>query len=170
VTPTRNELAFIALLSHSEGTDSAEDPYRVCYGYPQAWAHTIVSLAQHPACPSAAGDPAEWEGESLASLGPGYEHSISTAAGRCQINRPSWEEGAKALHLPDFEADSQNRWCIWCFGARGALDLINSGNIEPAIGRLRGTWASLPGGHSGQPEAKLADLVEVYSGAGGALA
>jgi hypothetical protein len=175
---TQNELAFLALLSHSEGSDRAADPYRVCYGYPEPWSHTIVSLAQHPACPSADGSPPEWigreghVGESLASLGPRYAHSVSTAAGRYQINKPSWEEGVSALPLilTDFEAASQNRWCIWCFEAKGALELINSGNIQPAIGRLRNVWASLPGGDSGQPEDKLADLIEVYTGAGGALA
>jgi lysozyme len=157
---TPNLAAFLMMISHSEGTDRAPDPYRCCYAY----RHTIVNLSDHPAITG------EWAGESLSALGPRYAHSISTAAGRYQINKPSWLEGQRTLHLPDFTGPSQDAWCVWCFKTKGAYELINSGNVAPAIGRLRETWASLPGGSSGQPQRSLASLVDVYSTAGGTVA
>ena len=151
------------MIAHSEGTDRAADPYRVCYGF----GHTVVDFTDHPAVTG------EWTGESLANLGPTYAHSISTAAGRYQINKPTWLELKQILKLPQppyFSPICQDAAAIVLIRERGALDLIDAGQIEPAIARLRDTWASLPGGNSGQHENSLAYLADFYTGAGGALA
>lgn len=160
---TPNQLAFLAMLRHSEGTDRAPDPYRVVYGF----SHTIADLTDHPAITG------EWTGVSIANLGPQYAHSISTAAGAYQINKPTWLELKAILRLPQppyFTAICQDAAAIALIREKGALELVNAGQLEPAIGRLRDTWASLPGGSSGQPERSFAALADVYMGSGGALA
>ncbi len=165
----QNELAILAMLSHSEGTDRAADPYRVCYGFPAAWAHRIADLSEHPAVATPT-HAIEWSGESLASLGPRYDGEVSTAAGRFQINRPSWLEGQRALGLPDFTAPSQCDWVLWKIKQLGASALLDAGEFLPVLDKLRGTWASLPGGASGQPQKTIEDLVFAYVQAGGSLA
>lgn len=154
---TPNESAFLDVISHAEGTDRAPDPYRVCFGFK----HTIVDLSEHPAVTG------EWKGESLAFLGPGYANSISTAAGRYQINKPSWETGQAALGLTDFMPASQDAWALWKLDKLGATGLIEAGLIHEAIIVCSGTWASLPGSPAGQPQQRLADLIDLYTQHGG---
>lgn len=156
---TPNMAGFLTMLSHSEGTDRAADSYRVCY----AFHHTIVDLRDHPSVTG------EWKGESLASLGPQYAHSISTAAGRYQLIKPTWLDCKAALHLPDFTAPSQDDAAIYLIKQKGALDLVNSGRVAEAINLCHGVWASLPGSTSGQPQTSFAALMNAYSAAGGAF-
>ena len=155
-----NLTAFLSTISHSEGTDRAPDPYRVCYGFK----HTIADLSDHPSVTG------EWAGESLASLGPMYAHSISTAAGRYQIIRPTWQQCQAILRLPDFTGPSQDAAAIFLIKEKGALDMVNGGQVAEAIAKCSSIWASLPGSTSGQPQRKLADLIQVYGDAGGAFA
>jgi lysozyme len=157
---TPNVAAFLTMISHSEGTDRGTDPYRICFGFK----HVIQSLADHPAVTG------EWAGEPLDFLGPAYAGKISTAAGRYQITRPTWLGLQAILHLPDFTGPSQDDAAIQLIKDRGALDLINAGDIQTAIRACAGEWASLPGSKSGQPQNKLGLLVDAYQSAGGALA
>ncbi len=168
-----NEKAFLTMISHSEGTDrppAPPDPYRCCY----AFTHVIMSLSEHP-CVDTPAHPAEWAGESLASLDkpgeiPRYQHSISTAAGRYQIIKPTWLTCKAALGLKDFTGPSQDNAAIWLIDQKGALGLVQSGRLVEAIGLCHGIWASLPGSMSGQPQKTMAQLVNAYRDAGGAYA
>lgn len=157
---TPNMAAFLSMIAHSEGTDRAADPYRVCYGYK----HTIVSFADHPAITG------EWRGESLASLGALYVNKISTAAGRYQITKPTWLWIKGELHLTDFTPPSQDDAAVFDIKHAGALDLVNAGRVADAINRCHQIWASLPGSTSGQPQTSFANLMTSYVGAGGAFA
>jgi len=148
------------MVSHSEGTDKAPDPYRVCYGFK----HTIQSFINHPALTG------EWMGEPIDFLGPAYKGQISTAAGRYQINRPTWIYLLTKIDLPDFTAPSQDLAAAELIREKGALELIMAGNIGDAIIACRSTWASLPGGSSGQPQRSTTELFAAYSGAGGNFA
>lgn len=152
------------MLSHSEGTDQAADPYRVCYGF----THTIVSLSDHPTITG------EWMGEKLpdamcmaAGFSPGC---VSTAAGKYQINLPTWKRCRVALTLRDFSTDSQDRAAAYLIQQDGALNLVNAGQIVDAIGACRKTWASLPGNPAGQPQLAMSSLIRAYSTGGGAFA
>lgn len=160
-----NLAAFLAMIAKAEGTDRAPDPYRVCYGYK----HTILDLNYHPAEHRPPDGLQEWAGESIAQLGPQYAGEVSTAAGRFQITRATWLACKQTLTLPDFRADSQLRAATLRIRARGALDDVNAGQIEKAILKCDNEWASLPGGKSGQPERVLANLIALYTGAGGSL-
>lgn len=155
-----NQSAFLSMIAHSEGTDLQPDPYRVCYGYK----HVIVNMKDHPAVTG------EWLGESLASLGPQYAHSISTAAGRYQINKPTWLHCKAALRLMDFTQQSQDDAALFLVKQCDALDAVNAGDIQVAIERCSNTWASLPGSTSGQPVRQLAALLDAYKELGGQLA
>ena len=59
---------------------------------------------------------------------------------------------------------------MWLIKEHHALELVNRGAINEAISACSALWASLPGSTSGQPQRKLADLIDVYSHAGGVAA
>lgn len=156
---TQNETAFLAMVSHSEGTDRATDPYRVCFTF----RHTIVDQSNHPAITG------EWKGEPLDFLGPKYTGLISTAAGRYQITKHTWEALQGALNLPDFTGPSQDAAAILLIKQKGALDLVNAGDVQSAVQRCSTVWASLPYSDAGQPTKSLSALVQIYQAAGGKM-
>jgi muramidase (phage lysozyme) len=144
--------AFLAMLRHSEGTDKAEDPYAVTFGN----AFTIQDFSDHPH-----------------ALGwPGYlwKGIHETASGAYQITYPTWLRLKAKLGLNDFSPASQDAAATELLRECGALDLINGGQVADAIGLCHGIWASLPGSTSGQPQAKMADLINFYSSNGGIAA
>ena len=163
-TNGQNVAAFLSMIASSEGTDRAADPYRVCYGYK----HTIADLSDHPA------NTGEWKGERLsdamckgAGLSPGC---VSTAAGRYQMIRRTWDGCARALGLSDFTGPSQDAAAVYLVKQRGALDDVQAGRIADAIDKCRREWASLPGADYGQPERRLTALLDTFTNAGGNLA
>jgi muramidase (phage lysozyme) len=109
-------------------------------------------------------------GEPLDSLGPRYAGEVSTAAGRYQINRPTWEHVSARLALTNFSPASQDDAAVELVKEAGALDAVNAGDLATAVERCAHIWASLPGSTSGQPEAKMAALIGAFVGAGGTLA
>ena len=156
--------AFLAMISVSEGTARAPDPYAVCYAY----RHTIQDFGDHPAVTG------EWRGERLsdamcrgANMAPGC---VSTAAGRYQIIKPTWLAVKKALALPDFGAESQDAAAVYLIRRRGALEAVEAGRVAEAVELCRKEWASLPGAGYGQGERKLGELVAAFERAGGVLA
>jgi lysozyme len=159
-----NLAAFLSTVSHAEGTDQAADQYAVVYGY----THTITDFSDHPAATG------EWTGEILtdeqcrnAGVPPGCK---STAAGRYQINLPTWKMCKQALGLKDFTGPSQDRAAALLIQRDGALDMVNGGQFVDAITKCRETWASLPGNSAGQPQRTMASLTSFYGDAGGAFA
>ncbi|PHV09639.1 hypothetical protein CSQ89_20590 [Chitinimonas sp. BJB300] len=94
----------------------------------------------------------------------------STAAGRYQLLARYYDAYRKQLELKDFSPINQDRIAIQQIRERGALHLIQSGQIEAAIQRVRNIWASLPGASYGQHENSLDSLLVAYTKAGGGLA
>lgn len=159
-----NVYAFREAVSRAEGTAGQADPYRVCYGYK----HTVQSLADHPAVTG------EWTGEKLsdgmckaAGFGPGC---VSTAAGKYQFTKPTWQRLKKKLKLPDFSGPSQDLACDELLRECGAYELARRGEVAEAARAARRTWASLPGAGYDQPERSVAWLQNQYTAAGGVLA
>ncbi len=159
-----NVQAFLSLIRYAEGTDRRADPYRVTYGY----SHTIQDLSDHPVVTG------EWSGKTLpdamcrgAGFGPGC---ISTAAGAYQFLSSTWKTCQRALGLPDFGPESQDRAAIYLIERRGALDDVRSGRIAEALQKCRREWASLPGAGYGQGERSLDSLLARFEQAGGMLA
>jgi muramidase (phage lysozyme) len=155
---SENVPAFLDVLSHSEGTDKGADPYRVCY----AFRHSIQSLSDHPAVTG------EWTGERI-TVGR-YAGELSTAAGRYQINKPTWLRIKAKLGLTSFENDAQDSAAVELLKEYGAFDLVDGGDIKGAIAKLANVWASLPGGDSGQHEFAYKLLQASYLADGGQLA
>jgi muramidase (phage lysozyme) len=151
--------SFLDMIAVSEGTARAPNPYAVTFGYK----YTITDFADHPY-------PKYWKGEPLDFLGPTYAGLISTAAGKYQLTKHTWEALQGALGLPDFGKQSQDDGAQLLIKQKGATDLINGGQIVDAIGLLHSLWASLPGSTSGQPQANMANLLKAYSDSGGAYA
>lgn len=158
-----NVRAFLEAIAWAEGTARQADPYRVCYAY----RHTIADLSEHPAITG------EWKGERLtdqqckgAGFGPGC---VSTAAGKYQINKPTWMEARRALKLQDFSPDSQDRAAVWIIDAKcKALGAVQAGDVTEAARLCRGRWASLPGAnYAGQGMRSEADLIAAFEQAGG---
>src|SRR5271157_5160354 len=141
------------MIRHSEGTDKAPDPYAVTFGYQ----FTITDFSDHPAVLGT------WTGEH-------YSGGFSTAAGAYQIIKSTWLALKARLHIPDFSANSQDAAATELIRERSAMDLVNGGQVADAIERCSSIWASLPGSTSGQPQAKLANLIQAYQSNGGGLA
>lgn len=167
---TPNFAAFLAMLSHSEGSDRLADSYRACFTF----RHTIIDLTYHPAEPRPPDGAIEWigadghAGELITSGLYAGEHS--TAAGRYQLILKTFLKCKAILRLNDFGAASQNDCAILLIRQHGAFDDVNAGAIPSAIAKCHNEWASLPGGTSGEPEHPTEFLIERYKAAGGVLA
>jgi len=94
----------------------------------------------------------------------------SNASGRYQHMLKDWAHYRNQLALPDFGPESQDLWAIQLIRERGALPLIDIGNFDLAVARVRNLWASLPGAGYGQHENKIDKLRAAYLAAGGVLA
>lgn len=124
------------LLDTIAGTESPG--YDVIYG-----GRRVTDLSQHPNIPVPI------------TSGPNVGRN-STAAGRYQFLKGTWDEASSALGLKDFSAESQDRAAWWLAqrdyrrstGRDLSVDLQSPDpRIRAGIGTaLRGTWTSLPGG------------------------
>lgn len=98
------------------------------------------------------------------------KQDISTAAGRYQINKPTYNLIAPALGISDFSPESQDAMAVGLLYLRGALSAVESGNFEEAVRKSSGTWASLPMSTSGQPKAAYSTALAEYLKHGGTTA
>lgn len=161
-----NLSAFLTMIAFSEGTDNAGG-YGCLYGSRQGAPSTFGDFKTHPALNG-------WPGVRLtdaqcknAGFGPGC---VSTAAGRYQINKPTFQRLARMLNVTDFSPATQDLMATQLINERGALELVKAGQLSSAVDRVRRIWASLPGAGYGQGERSLAALTSAYQGAGGLVA
>lgn len=91
----------------------------------------------------------------------------STAAGRYQINHPTFLECVAAIGLHDFGPVSQDAYAWWL--CRAVADKVDAGAFAAAVAGVAHTWASLAGSKAGQRTNALADLTAAYVTAGGVL-
>lgn len=68
----------------------------------------------------------------------------STAAGRYQITKTTYDQYAKKLGITDFSPESQDRIAQEIIKDKGALDDVKAGNYQEANKKLGSVWASLP--------------------------
>ncbi|MFU7838188.1 lysozyme [Raoultella planticola] len=145
--------AFLDMLAWSEGTDKTGQPTKN-RGYDVIVGGSLFSnYADHP--------------RKLITLNPKLK---STAAGRYQLLSKWWDAYRKQLGLKDFSPASQDLVALQQIKERGALPLIDSGNIRQAIDRCSNIWASLPGAGYGQFEHKAENLIAKFKAAGGFVA
>lgn len=163
---TLNQQAFLSTIAASEGTDAAGG-YRALYGSRPDAPSLFDSFEDHPALLGWPGVPLSDAQCRGAGLTPGC---VSTAAGRYQIIRPTWRQLKESLQLKDFGPVSQDRAALDLILRNGALELVDAGDFDGAVARVRKVWASLPGAGYGQHENELAALRNTFLEAGGTLA
>lgn len=112
--------AILDLIAWCEGTDNPRG-YQTIFGY-----HYFSSFKDHPRYSVTAGG------------------CTSDAAGRYQFKSTTWDECQKALNLPDFSPESQDKAAIYLIARRGILPYIDKGELDPALSELSWEWASIP--------------------------
>ena len=90
-------------------------------------------------------------------------------AGRYQLLSRWWDAYRKQLGLKDFSPKSQDAVALQQIKERGALPMIDRGDIRQAIDRCSNIWASLPGAGYGQFEHKADSLIAKFKEAGGTV-
>ena len=76
----------------------------------------------------------------------------STAAGKYQITNTTYKDVASKLGINDFSPESQDRIALELIKRGGALEDVQKGDYNAAIGKLGKTWASLPSSPYSQPK------------------
>ena len=133
--------AFLDLIARAEGTyGKGDNGYNILYGF-----GTFSSYAQHP---------------NIAVRSGGI---TSTAAGRYQILKKTWDSVKTALGLPDFSPHSQDLAAIELIRRRGALNDVLTGNAQAAIQKVNNEWASFPGSPYGQGTRSLSTMLNWYA-------
>ncbi len=145
-----NVRAFLDMIAFAEGT-AGPNGYRTLFG-----GGLFDSFADHPRTV-------------VTRMSNGRELS-SSAAGRYQILRRTWDVLARRLELTDFSPANQDAAAIELIRERGALADVQAGRFADAVNKIRPIWASMPGAGYGQPERQLASLERAYTQAGGNLA
>lgn len=136
-----NLRAFLDTIGYSEGAD-----YNTLFG-----GSTFDGYADHPR---------------IVINASGYQ---SSAAGKYQILRKTWDDVAPKIGATDFSPFWQDRAAVFLIHRRGGLQYVLDGDFGAAVNAVRKEWASLPGAGYGQPERALAALQSVYESAGGTV-
>ena len=146
-----NVRAFLQTIAFAEGTEGP-DGYRMMFT-----GQLFHSLKEHPNVKNC----------SLYKEKP----LCSTAAGKYQFLKTTWDELANKLNLPDFSPQSQDLAAVQLIKQAGAYQDIVAGRFDDAVFKLAPTWASFPTAEGksyyNQPSKKLTELRRVYLGAGG---
>ena len=137
--------AFLDMLAWSEGTDNGRQKTRN-HGYDViVGGELFTDYSDHP--------------RKLVTLNPKLK---STGAGRYQLLSRWWDAYRKQLGLKDFSPKSQDAVALQQIKERGALPMIDRGDIRQAIDRCSNIWASLPGAGYGRFEHKADSLIAKF--------
>lgn len=150
-----NVLRFLDLIAFSEGTSTvrnSDDGYNVLYGK-----GLFQGYADHP--------------RRLITLPINGKSVTSSAAGRYQFLAGTWDEVVSKYGFRGrFTPEAQDLAAIKKITERGALKLIQAGQIAQAIAKCSKEWASFPGNDYGQNPHKIDKLLAQWRVLGGALA
>ena len=141
--------AFLDMLAWSEGTDNGRQKTRN-HGYDViVGGELFTDYSDHP--------------RKLVTLNPKLK---STGAGRYQLLSRWWDAYRKQQRKT-----SRKVRTLWHCSRlrRGALPMIDRGDIRQAIDRCSNIWASLPGAGYGQFEHKADSLIAKFKEAGGTV-
>ena len=144
-------MTFLDMLAWSEGTDNGRQKTRN-HGYDViVGGELFTDYSDHP--------------RKLVTLNPKLK---STGAGRYQLLSRWWDAHRKQLGLKDF-SPNQDAVALQQIKERGALPMIDRGDIRQAIDRCSNIWASLPGAGYGQFEHGADSLIAKFKEAGGTV-
>ena len=82
----------------------------------------------------------------------------TTAAGRYQFLKRTWDGLAKQYGLNDFSPQNQDIGALALMAQKGALDNVLKGDFSGAVKKLGSTWASLPSSPYAQPRRSYSEL------------
>lgn len=150
-----NIQTMLNLLSRTEGTHGATNPYAV---YGGKVSNQLSSLALHP------GQAGAWQFK-----WNNGKQDKSTASGRYQIIEATWNDVAKKYGLSDFSPINQDLAAIALMKEKGAIQDIKNGNFHAAARKLGSTWASLPTSTHDQAKRSPAEFNKMLAASGGGL-
>ena len=144
--------AFLDMLAWSEGTDNGRQKpgnhgYDVIVG-----GELFTDYSDHP--------------RKLVTLNPKLK---STDAGRYQLLSRWWDAHRKQLGLERLLSEKSDAVALQQIKERGALPMIDRGDIRQAPDRCSNIWASLPGAGYGQFEHKADSLIAKFKEVGGTV-
>lgn len=84
--------------------------------------------------------------------------NATTAAGRYQFLKDTWDGVAKQLGLEDFSPKNQDIAAVALLAQNGALPSVLKGDFKTAVQKSGSTWASLPSSPYAQPKRSWKDL------------
>ena len=84
--------------------------------------------------------------------------NTTTAAGRYQFLKPTWDGLSRQYGLKDFSPQNQDIAALALMAQKGALNNVLKGDFKGAVGKLGGTWASLPSSTYAQPKRSWSEL------------
>ena len=143
--------AFLDMLAWSEGTDNGRQKTRN-HGYDViVGGELFTDYSNHPR-----------------KLVNKQNPKLKSIHGRQLLSR-WWDAYRKQLGLKDFSPKSQDAVALQQIKERGALPMIDRGDIRQAIDRCSNIWASLPGAGYGQFEHKADSLIAKFKEAGGTV-
>lgn len=90
----------------------------------------------------------------------------TTAAGRYQFLKPTWDDTSRRYGLKDFSPQSQDIAAIGLLMQNGALPYVLKGDYQTAVRKSGGTWASLPSSPYAQPKRSQAEIDKLLGSKG----
>ena len=90
--------------------------------------------------------------------------NFTTAAGRYQFLKGTWDGLSRQYGLKDFSPQSQDIGAIGLIMQKGALNDVLKGNYQSAIQKLGRTWASLPSSPYAQPRKSWDQIGKMLGG------
>ena len=143
--------AFLDMLAWSEGTDNGRQKTRN-HGYDViVGGELFTDYSDHP--------------RKLVTLNP----KLVSRRRTLPASFPLVGCPTQQLGLKDFSPKSQDAVALQQIKERGALPMIDRGDIRQAIDRCENIWASLPGAGYGQFEHKADSLIAKFKEAGGTV-
>jgi muramidase (phage lysozyme) len=143
---------FLDLIAWSEGTSTSPITCNDGYDVLVSGIHGAAIFTDYSDHPFAHGG--------SVMVRPGLS---STAAGRYQLLSRYWKVYRENLGLSDFSPASQDAVAVQQIKERGALPLIEAGDIQGAIEKCANIWASLPGNTYAQGGHTMQDLLAQYT-------
>lgn len=92
--------------------------------------------------------------------------NVSSAAGRYQFLKGTWDGLAKQYGLKDFSERSQDIGALALIAKKGQLERVVAGDIKGAVSKLGDVWASLPSSTYKQGK-KSWDAIDRFLGGSG---
>ena len=84
--------------------------------------------------------------------------NTTTAAGRYQFLKGTWDGAARQYGLKDFSPQNQDIAALALMAQNGSLPYVLKGDFQTAVKKSGGTWASLPSSTYAQPKRSWSEL------------